>query len=59
MDQVKKLESKELSAMSSRIDNQSNKRDIIRISKEKKGTGLISPYLSKISVPSDSKVQSS
>jgi hypothetical protein len=57
MEQVRKLETNELSAMSSRVDNQSNKRDIIRISK--KGTGLVSPYLSKVSMPSDSNVKSS
>jgi hypothetical protein len=63
IDQVKQLESNELRALSSRIDHNSNKRDIITIPPPPppppRAPGLISPYLSKVSVPSDQGPQSS
>ena len=63
IDQVKQLESNELRALSSRIDHDSNKRDIITIPPPPppppRAPGIISPYLSKVSVPSDQGPQSS
>lgn len=62
IDQVKQLESNELRALSSRIDHESNQRDIITIPpppEKIRVPGLISPYLSKVSVPSDQGPKSS
>ena len=56
IDQVKQLESNELRALSSRIDHDSNKRDIITIPpppEKPRVPGIVSPYLSKVSVPGD------
>lgn len=62
INQVKQLESNELSALSSRVDHSSNKRDIITLPNppvQVKVPGIISPYLSKVSVPSESGPKSS
>lgn len=58
INQVKQLESNELSALSSRVDHDNNKRDIVTIIPSPRIPGLISPYLSKVSVPSEAQKSS-
>lgn len=50
IDQMKQLGSNEISALSSRVDHDNNKRDIVTLPKV---PGIVSPYLSKVSVPSE------
>ena len=50
IDQMKQLGSNEISALSSRVDHDNNKRDIVTLPKV---PGIVSPYLSKVYVPSE------
>ena len=50
IDQMKQLGSNEICALSSRVDHDNNKRDIVTLPKV---PGIVSPYLSKVSVPSE------